>query len=1115
MIAIKNKAKGNTIGLYLRKKVHKQMSAWMLMIALLLSASALAAQGISLHMKGALLAEVFASIEKQSDYTFFYNDQLLDKARKVDLTVENASMEDALKAALASFHLVYEIKGKTVFISEKRLTTPAQTAKQLTLRGKVLDEGGLPLAGASVRVKGSTTGSLTDGDGAFSIRAALGAILVISYVGYSEKEVSVIDTNMLTITLIATSNSLEQIVVVGYGTSRKGNLSTAVGSVKGEELLERPSAQNLLQGMAGKIAGVNINLNSGKPGGNPAIKIRGTGSINGSNTPLYVIDGIVGADPTTIDPNIIQSVDVLKDASSAAIYGSRGANGVVVITTKNGDPNSSQIAFDNTLSLASLPRELDLLDANESLEMFKRQYEYVPGRTAPHLDPNNFFARKEDLFNSDGTPKYNVNWQREATRLAVSHQHALTFSGGKDNIKVLANVSYRNNEGIMLNSYYKQLNGFLNLDWDVKPWLNIKANLNTGGYQSNNIDNNTLGLNALRQSLEYLPFLPITYPDGTYSRKGDYPGAENSENPIKLLNEVKNVTGRTQSLGNLMATFHLSDKVDYHASVSGQLSSSYNLYYGGRTVYDVAENQQGVAERGHTDFGSWTTEHYFSYNNSWNKHHLNAVAGASWYYYVTSNDRAGAEGFFDDFFQYNNLGTGTTPRIPSSGKTENQLNSYFTRANYNFDDRYLLGASFRVDGSSRFGDNNKYGYFPSFSAAWRISQESFFKNMNTRIDDLKLRASYGIVGNAEIGDYVTLNRYNNGQAVFNNNYESAVTLAALGNPDLRWEKAKQLDIGLDITLFNGRLLLTTDVYNKRNDDLLYLRKLPVTTGYANVFDNIGSIRNKGIELGINTINVKKDDFTWTTGYNFSINRSEVIDINNDVIYPWFGRIIAGGPLNEFFGYERLGVWGTDELEEAAQYGKKPGDIKYRDTNGNGVKDADDRVNLGNAMPKWEMNMTNTISYKGFSLFIDLQGVYGSHVISLAKVLMLNPGPNVNSFTSILNAWTPQNQGTMLGQLRVNSDGFDNEGGDSFNVEDASFLRVRNVGLSYRFNKNFLQKIKLNTLVLGVNVENALLFTGYTGYDPEVTSFDAALNQGVDVYQYPKPRTISFSLKTSF
>lgn len=374
----------------------------------------------------------------------------------------------SLKQAMASiifvcFHLLtlpISVQGRTMLMVQQA---------QFNLSGKVVDENSQPLPGASVKLRGSTKGTVTDRDGAFTITAASGAVLVVSYIGYTEKEVAIADDKPLTITLKAASNTLEQIVVVGYGTAKKGNLSTAVGSVKGEELLERPTAQNLLQGMAGKIAGVNISLNSGKPGGNPAIKIRGTGSINGSNTPLYVIDGIVGADPTTIDPAIIQSVDVLKDASSAAIYGSRGANGVVVITTKNGDSNSAQIAFDNTLSFGSLPRELDLLDANGSLEMFKRQYEYVPGRLAPHLDPDNTFARKDDLFNSDGTPKYNINWQREATRVAVSHQHALTFSGGKDNIKVLANVSYRNNEGIMLNSYYKQLNGFLNLDWDVNP----------------------------------------------------------------------------------------------------------------------------------------------------------------------------------------------------------------------------------------------------------------------------------------------------------------------------------------------------------------------------------------------------------------------------------------------------------------------------------------------------------------------------------------------------------------------------------------------------------------------------------------------------------------------
>src|SRR5690606_27812933 len=334
MIAIKSKAKGNTIGLYLGK----QARTWSFLASLLLSTSSLAAQGINLQMRKARLSEVFAAIEKQSDYTFFYNDQLLEPTRMIDLNVSNGSVDEALRAALSNYALTYEIKGKTIFISEKRIESAIKPEKQMALHGKVLDEAGQPLAGASVRVKGSKTGALTDSNGAFSIQAPKGALLVISYVGYSEKEMPVTNAENLTITLTTASNSLEQIVVVGYGTSRKGNLSTAVGSVKGEELLERPSAQNLLQGMAGKIAGVNINLNSGKPGGNPAIKSRGTGSINGSNTPLYVIDGIVGADPTTIDPAIIQSVDVLKDASSAAIYGSRGANGVVVITTKNSDP---------------------------------------------------------------------------------------------------------------------------------------------------------------------------------------------------------------------------------------------------------------------------------------------------------------------------------------------------------------------------------------------------------------------------------------------------------------------------------------------------------------------------------------------------------------------------------------------------------------------------------------------------------------------------------------------------------------------------------------------------------------------------------------------------------
>ena len=987
---------------------------------------------------------------------------------------------------------------------------------QITVKGNVTDEKGQPLPGASVKVKNGTGGTVTDTNGNFVLNVAdAAAVLQISFTGYEIREVTA-STSPLKIQLQSSSKALTEVVVVGYGTSKKTNLTTSISSVKGDAIAERPTTLNVLQGLAGKAAGVNIMTNSGKPGGNPAVKIRGTGSINSSNSPLYVVDGVVGADPNSIDPNIVASVDIYKDAGSTAIYGSRGANGVIVITTKTGKKNTSDISFNNTVSFGSLQHEISLLDAAGALELLRREYDYVPGRLAPHLDPSNTFTRKNDLFNADGTPKYNTDWQKEATQVAVSHQHSLTFSGGKDDLTVLANISYKNNEGIMLNSYAKQINGYINIGWDVKPWLNLKASLNVGGYQSNNIEGNTLGLNAVREMYEFLPFMPVQYPDGSYSRKGEYPGEEDSENPVRLLNEVKDVTGRISTLGNVVGTFHLAKHLNFVTSFSGQLNSNYENYFSGNDIFGVSQQQNGVAQRTNNLNSVWSNEDYFSYDNTFGKHHLNAIIGASWYDYITSATRAGAENFFDNTFGYNNLGAGTVIQTPFSSQIENQLNSFYTRVNYDYDDRYLFGASFRADGSSKFRGDNLYGYFPAFNAGWRVSNEDFFKGLRNVISDLKLRGSYGLVGNQEIGNYPTVSLYNSTQSIFNQQKSAAVTLSTFGNPDLKWEKSEQLDLGLDIAFLKGRIELSGDYYNKVTKDLIYFVQQPATTGYGGAYKNLGSIRNRGLELTLNTQNIVSDNFKWNSSINFSVNRSKVLDINHDIIYPWGGRIVEGGPLNEFFGYVREGVWTTDQAAEAAKFGRKPGDLRYADLNNNGVKDAGDRTNLGNAMPKWEGNFTNTFTYKNLSLFIDMEAMYGNKLLNLTRFIMTGPTPNINSYKEILDAYTPQNQNSNIAQVRLSTDSFsDNEVADSHYIENGSFLRMRNVALTYRFNKDLLKKIKVTNLSVGLNVENAFLWTKYKGYDPEATSFDASLNQGVDVYQYPKPRTFSLNISANF
>lgn len=1064
---------------------------------------------IDIQVVNQTFEKVFGLIEANTEFRFVFNPSEIARSGKITINKKNISVEQVLK--LLPPGLQYELRGKSILIMPGKKQPSDPVAKLRS--GHVSDAEGTALPGVNITVKGTTRHSITDQDGAFSIDAKEGDTLCFSLLGFRDLKLPVSSTGLPDVMLQSGSSALREVVVIGYGSANKENLTTAIGTVSGEQLDERATTLNLAQGLAGKVAGVSVMLNSGKPGGNPIVKIRGTGSINAYNGPLYVIDGIVGADPMSIDPNIVASVDVLKDAAASAIYGSRGANGVLVVTTKKGTKNGPAISFRNTASFATLARKIDLMNAEEALEMFKREYEYVPGRIAPHLDPARNFSRKEDLFNNDGTPKYNTDWQKEASRLAISHEHALAFSLGKDDISVLTSLSYNDQQGILINSYSRQLNGFINVGWNVKKWLHIQAVLNSGAFKQNNVDINTFGLNAVRQIYEFLPFFPVRYPDGSYTRKGDYPGAENSENPVRLMNEVQSVAGRSYTMGNLLATFYLSRKLQLTAGISGQTGANYNLYFSGRDIVGYSDIQQGVATRSHGNSASWTSEDYFTWKDNFGKHQLTGVAGASWYYFANMNTQAGSEGFFDNFFSYNSLQTGLVPQRPQSGKSETAMNSFYVRFNYDYDNRYLFGVSFRADGSSRFGANNRYGYFPSFSAAWRLSSEPFLRDVQS-INNLKLRVSYGIVGNSDIGDYVTQSKINSGQAPFGGQVEPSATLGGLGNSNLKWERAHQLNIGVDASLLERKLQFTADIYNRITKDLLYFKLLPSTSGYQGVFDNIGSIRNKGIELSVASDNIRRKHFLWNTSLIYSMNRSRVLELNGDIMYPWAGRIMEGRPLNEFFGYQRLGTWSTDEAAQAATFGKKPGDLKYADLNHNNVKDAGDRTVLGNGMPDFEANLVNTFNYRNFSLAVDLQVIYGHSLANLTRLIMENAAPSFNSYRSVLDAWTPELQHVMNAALRLPGDGFDNEI-DSYSIEKGSFLRVRNITLGYRLPENWLKRCRLRSATLSVSAENYFLFTKYKGYDPEASSFDGDFNQGVDLYQYPKAKTLAFSLNVTF
>jgi len=1093
-------------------------------------AQAMLNKNVTVAINNSSLSRALKQLEKYADVKFVYSKSIIQTNQDVSVNAKDEQLSSILNRLLIPNGINYQVVNNRIILTKgaeplispvevSNVTIPDKPAIATTVTGNVTDENNQPLPGVTIRLNSTGRGTTTDVNGAFKIDVDKATdTLTFSFIGYQTQKAVIGTSKSFNIKLLPSQeNTLKEVQVIGYGTSSRANLATAVSTVKGSAINERPTTTNVLQGLAGKVAGVNIMINSGRPGGSPAIRIRGNGSINTSNDPLYVVDGAAGVDFSSIDPSIIESVTILKDAASAAIYGARGANGVVLITTKKGKDGASTITFNNTLSFGSLQHEVDLMDASQELEMIKRQYAFV-GKSAPNLDPANTFARKADLFNSDGTPKYNTDWQKAATHTAVSDNHSLSFSGGKDGLTVLANVAFRNQQGIIKSTYSKQLTGFISLGWDVKPWLHLDAQLNSGAQQGNNEYSNVFGFTPLREMYEMASFLPVNYPDGTPSMKGDFPNLEQSENPVTLENGIKTIAGKSFSQANFTGTIHLSHKLDFVTKFTGSTENDYSMYYEDNNLFPDA-NTGGDAKRGNTLIGSWTNENYFSYKNDFGKHHVELIGGASWYYTATTYTNAESTGFFDNFYSFNNLSVGAVTLPTLSGYTLKTLNSYYGRANYNYDKRFLFGASLRSDGASNFGLNKKYGVFPSFSAGWNISNEKFFESISKSISLLKIRGSYGIVGNEELPPYISLPKLVNGKTVFSNGTTTEVALSSIApNPNLHWEKAKQLDIGLELGLFHDRIQFTADYYNKVNSDLLYLLPLPPSSGDQNIYSNIGDIRNRGIELSLNTVNIHNQDFTWSSNVNFSSNRSLVTKLTGSPIYPFAGIIEQGQPLNEFYGYIRENAFATT-AEAQKYYSKNPaavaGSVRYKDVNGNGVKDLGDRVPLGNAMPKFELNMTQTFTYKSLSLFIDVESMYGFKLDNNTKHQMEAAGPNVNSYTEMLNAWTPQNTNTVIPILAPYGGGIPVEVGDSHFIEDGSFIRIRNIGLSYKVNPNWIKRALISNLTIGANVENAFLFTKYSGFDPEYTSFDAKQNQGVDNYQYPKPRTISINLTATF
>ena len=1024
-----------------------------------------------------------------------------------------------------------------------------QNAVDRVITGRVVDETSSALPGVSIVLKGSSRGTVTDADGRYKLDIPdANATLVFSFVGYTAKEVVVGSQTNVNVTLNVDDKQLNEVVVIGYGTSRKSDLTGSVGSVKADQIMERPAA-SLNQGLAGRMPGVQVNTNSGRPGGRTTVRIRGFSSINSSNNPLYVVDGVqlpVGNQnqfTNAIDflnPNDIVSVEVLKDASSTAIYGARGANGVILVTTKKGKAGEGRISYNADFSVNTIgPNRPKVLNAKEYLAVEDLSYaniaKYDPagwaaGRYAnldPKLKRTQMRALYPDVFDANLNPMYDTDWFKETTQNTLSQNHQLNFSGGSERTQYSLSLGYRNDQGLIKNSYLKRYSSRFTIDDQVKSWLKIGGTLSYNNQAENLVDVNDA---VARQIVEDFPFLPVRYPDGTFANNRDYPQAEGAFSSVHRLEGRKFILNTQTITGSLNSNITLAKGLVLKTILGTNVITQENNQSTTRTL-DIGG--QGNASVANQKESFWSFENFLTYNKQMGRHSFDGLLGLSWQETNFFNINANARTFATDYFGFNNLGAAAILGGINSGASRDAFNSYFGRFNYGLDEKYFLTFTGRADGSSKFGANNKFAFFPSGAVAWRVSEEPFLKN-SAVISNLKIRSSYGFSGNSEIPPYTSLPLLSSNYAtIFNDTRTAGTGLARLANPDLRWEKTAQADVGVELGLLKGRISIEADYYYRKTSDMLLDAPVPTSSGYGTIRRNIGSMQNQGIELGINTVNIATNDLNWTTNFNLSINRNKVLtlatpaDIFN-VGGPNFTNptnvIRIGEPVGSFWGLTRQGIWSEAERETAAKFRSYrnnltvlPGDIKYLDVNGDfAITDADRSI-IGNGSPLAWGAMSNTVRYKNLDLTVELQYSYGNDIMDMTRHSSEDRQTLANSYRTVLDAWTPTNQNSQIAEIR------DTRAGYVTNVDtrwilDGSFLRGRNLLLGYTLPANLTSRLKMSRFRVYATVQNFFLLANKDVIgDPEVTptnqgNGNSAFSQGMMWHGYPRPTTYMVGLQ---
>lgn len=1087
------------------------------------------AQKVSLSRSNANLLSIIKDIQAQTDYDFVYSTRFLKKAEKISINVYNRPLNEVLDLCFKDQPFTYTLLSKTIIIKENEPVKTEEVAR-IDITGKVTDEKGVPLPGATIRVKGSSGGVVAGPDGSFVLRNATASdVIIVSYTGFIMQEVKANGGSPLVIIMKEDQKALTEVVVVGYGTVQRKDLTGAVSTITADDLDNMPVTR-VDQMLQGRAAGVDVKSTNGAPGSGTTIRIRGSRSLTATNEPLYVIDGLIDAvNLNTLNPEDIASIDVLKDASAAAIYGSRAANGVVLVTTKKGKPNQNITNFNVISGVQKLPQTLDLMNARQFAE-FINESRTDQNRAPVYPDVDAAVARVGEK----GT-----NWTEATTHPAFYQSYNLSTSGGSNNFTYYISGNVIDQDGIVKNTGFKKYQGRVNLNKKFSDRINMGLTLNASRYriiQGNvNFGSNSGWVGSM---ITLPPTMPLRKEDGSYESYNPiwYSGGDMDTPPV-VADLVENYNTVNDLQSNLFLEAEVVKGLKARSSFGTSLSTNKSAYFQPSNMPSKIATKTTTAN---ASSGTGTSayvlnENTLTFDRQFNEHHLNLLGGFTFEHRQSSTMSISVTGLTDDIMKYNNFGAAAQAnRGVSSGADENTRLSYLGRANYDYRGKYYLTVTGRYDGASNFAANHKWGFFPSFGLKWRVSQEPFFKSIAPEniVDNLAFRFSYGRSGNQGIPNYRSLPTLSPNAAsyIFGETQVLGFTQSGLENPDLTWETSSQLDIGADISLFNGRLSFDANYYSTRTKDLLLEVEIPQQTGFSKRLINLGKTESKGFEFLVSGDIFRSRNFSWNSTLTVSTNQQKILDIgplvrvslDNNGYGANTNYMEVGVPIGANFGTVYKGVWHNQaEIDEelARPAGQrtmvspsgfyKPGKPRYQDLNGDGNLNIDDYQYLGTPNPKLFGGFGNKFTYKNLTLDVFFQYNWGNTMYNAIEFFMGSGSEFTNQFAYMADRWTPSNPDSDI--PAVNSR--DNVPNSRF-VHDASLLRLKSLQVNYRFDKLFPKVFKQASIYF--TGTNLFLITKYNGFDPEVNKEGTSSTvRAKDDGTYPNARTLALGINVGF